>query len=92
LGDLDLVALRIATNFNQEFTFLPFTILLGLFFVFVFFYLPETKVIKLTQIHSIQLNRETMLMLMFALQGKTVGETTAEVQQRGWLQPILSIT
>jgi hypothetical protein len=28
----------------QEFTFLPFTILLGLFFVFVFLYLPETKV------------------------------------------------
>lgn len=27
----------------QEFTFLPFTILLGLFFIFVFLYLPETK-------------------------------------------------
>lgn len=43
----------------EEFTFLPFTILLGFFFVFVFLYLPETK-------------------------GKTVGETTEDVRQRGW--------
>merc|ERR1712226_475351 len=27
----------------DEFTFLPFAILIGLFFVFIFFYLPETK-------------------------------------------------
>jgi len=43
----------------DEFTFLPFAILIGLFFIFIFFYLPETK-------------------------GRTVGETTALLQNRSW--------
>jgi len=43
----------------DELTFLPFAILIGLFFIFIFFYLPETK-------------------------GRTVGETTALLQNRTW--------
>jgi len=43
----------------EEFTFLPFAILLAAFSVFVFIFLPETK-------------------------GKTVGETTMLLQERGW--------
>jgi len=43
----------------KEFTFLPFAILLAVFFVFIWFFLPETK-------------------------GRTVGETTALLQERGW--------
>ena len=42
-----------------DYIFLPFAILLAIFFVFLFFYLPETK-------------------------GKTVGETTYLLQERGW--------
>jgi len=43
----------------EEFTFLPFAILLAVFIVFVFIFLPETK-------------------------GRTVGETTMLLQERGW--------
>jgi len=43
----------------KEFTFLPFAVLLAIFFVFIWFYLPETK-------------------------GRTVGETTALLQDKGW--------
>jgi len=43
----------------DEFTFLPFAILLAAFSVFVFIFLPETK-------------------------GRTVGETTLLLQERGW--------
>jgi len=43
----------------KEFTFLPFAVLIALFFVFIFLYLPETK-------------------------GRTVGETTALLQERRW--------
>jgi SP family facilitated glucose transporter-like MFS transporter 1 len=42
-----------------RFTFLPFAVLIGLFFVFIFLYLPETR-------------------------GRTVGETTSLLQERGW--------
>jgi len=43
----------------EEFTFLPFAILLAVFIIFVFIFLPETK-------------------------GRTVGETTMLLQERGW--------
>jgi SP family facilitated glucose transporter-like MFS transporter 1 len=42
-----------------RFTFLPFAVLIGLFFVFIFLYLPETR-------------------------GRTVGETTSLLRERGW--------